>query len=256
MENFTNSGHTASIENKDGTITQFGNVPDPSKVICIGLPNTGSFDFNVVASLFSLQPPRGYCLHFHFMSNCLIYDARERLVEYALENKFPYLFFLDSDMCPPPFAILKLYEALEAGFDISTGMIFKRKYPFQPCFYTQCTVDKDFNPMMEGPLAPETWPKSGFTEIAACGMACCLIKMSLFDKMDQKQKPYFFPLPKMGEDLAFCLKARHAGGKIAIVWDVDCAHLGTFPVMKSSFEGALRDWMANPNNKGKVIFND
>lgn len=223
------------------------------KIICVGLPNTGDFDFNVVASLISLMFPKNYRLHFHFMSNCLIYDARERLAEYVLQNNFEYLMFIDSDMVCQPNTIVSLYEGIQKGFDIVTGLIFKRKYPFQPCFYSKCGVDKDFNPIMEGLLDPEAWPTTGYDEIAGCGMAACLIRSDIFNHIE---RPLFFPLPKMGEDLAFCMKARHKGFKIGVSWATDVAHLGTFPVMKNSFVGAVKDWMSRPENEGKCIFND
>lgn len=219
-------------------------------VICIALPNAGSFNWQTVGSFLSFEVPKNYRFNFNIMSNCLIYDARERLVEYAIKAGFEYIFFLDSDMLPPRETIKSLHSH---NVDIVTGMIFKRKYPFQPCFYTKAHVDKDYNPYMEGPLEPEKWPSEGITEIAGCGMACCLIKLSIFKDIP---KPWFYPLPKAGEDLSFCMKARKAGFHIFVDWGIDCGHLNMFPVVKNSYQMALKEWLANPANKGKLIYGD
>lgn len=220
------------------------------KTICIALPNAGHFNWQTVGSFLGLEVPPGFRFNFNIMSNCLIYDARERMAEYAIQNNFEYIFFLDSDMIPPRHTIMSL---ISHNQDIVTGMIFKRKYPFQPCFYTKAHVDKDYNPYMEGPMEPEKWPSEGALEIAGCGMACCLIKTEIFKKI---QKPWFFPLPKAGEDLSFCMKARKAGFHIFVDFGVDCGHLNLFPIVKNSFQMALNEWLKDPKNQGKLIYND
>jgi GT2 family glycosyltransferase len=218
------------------------------KIIVIASPSTGWYNFEAVAALLSLQIPEGYQFMFNFISNCLIYDAREKLVEYAQSVNADYIFFLDSDMVPPSDTIQSL---VAHDKDIISGMIFRRKYPFQPCFYMKCDLTKTNEPIFEGPMEPEKWPKSGAFEFEGFGLACCLIKMDVFDNI---KKPYFFPRPNVGEDLTFCLKAKKAGYKMWVDFGVDCAHMGNFPVIKESYQNSLTSWLQDPANKGKLIF--
>lgn len=220
------------------------------KIIMIACPSTGWYNFETVAALISLACPEGYHFMFNFISNCLIYDAREKLVEYAKELKAEYILFLDSDMIPPNHTVTSLISHKK---DIISGMIFRRKYPFQPCFYSKCTLTKSMEPIFEGPMEPEKWPKTGAYEFEGFGMACCLINMRVFDHIKQ---PYYFPLPRVGEDLAFCLKAKKAGFKLWVDFSVDCAHLGAFPVIKDSFTNGYTSWINDPANEGKLMFGE
>jgi hypothetical protein len=220
------------------------------KIILIASPSTGWYNFEAVAALLSLQIPEGYQFQFNFISNCLIYDAREKLVEAAKAIGASHIFFLDSDMVPPANTIQSM---IAHDKDIISGMIFRRKFPFQPCFYMKCDVAKTGETDFEGPMEPEKWPKHGAFEFEGCGLACCLIKMDVFENL---KKPYFFPRPNVGEDLAFCLKAKKAGYSIWVDFGIDCGHLGTFPVLKDSFSKALHSWLADPANQGKLIFGE
>jgi hypothetical protein len=220
------------------------------KNIMIASPSTGWYNFETVAALIALRPPEGYQLIYNFLSNCLIYDAREKLVELAKKYECEYIFFIDSDMVPPQHTIQSMFNH---NVDICSGMIFRRKYPFQPCFYSHCEITKTGETIFEGPMEPEKWPDKGIYEIQGCGMACCLIKMSVFDHI---KKPYYFPLPQAGEDLAFCIKARKAGFKMYVDFGVDCMHVGQFPVMKESFKNAYQSWINDPSNEGKLMFGE
>ena len=50
-----------------------------NKKILVALPNTGYYHYLAVNGILGMQIPEGYDLGFRFMSNCLIYDAREKL---------------------------------------------------------------------------------------------------------------------------------------------------------------------------------
>jgi len=220
------------------------------KIICIGLPNTGTFNWQFVPCILSLQIPKGYCLNFNVMANCLVYDARERLAEYAVNIGATHLLFLDSDMVPPSHTIISLHEK---NVDIISGKIFQRKYPYQPCFYTKARLTKDYQPIMEGPLEPDKWPEVGAHGMEGVGMACTMIKTSIFKDIP---KPWFFPAPAVGEDLAFCIKARKAGFKIYTDFGVDCGHIGEYVCTTESFKIASKAWLEDPKNKGKLIFGE
>lgn len=220
------------------------------KSICVALPCTGYFDWRTVATLFGMQPPKGYKFNLNIMANCLVYDAREKLCEYALATGATHILFIDSDMTPPPNTVTSM---IKHDKDIISAKIFKRKYPFQPCFYTKSRIDKNMKTILEGPLEPEKWPKSGAVEMEGVGMACTLIKTEILKKM---QKPWFFPLPGVGEDLAFCFKARKQGFKIYTDFGIDCGHIADFVVNTDAYAGAINEWLADPSNSGKMIFGE
>jgi GT2 family glycosyltransferase len=231
------------------------NSKPKDKIIAIGIPNTGYIDYRTVARLINFKVPYGYRFNFSFMANSLVYTAREAMAEYAIKAEATHLLFVDSDMIPPHETIDQL---LKADKDIISAMIFKRSYPYQPCFYSKCRMNGDKKtgeliPILEGPMEPETWPKEGVFEMEGVGTACTLISIKVFKKLE---KPWFFPLPNMGEDLAFCIKARQAGFKIWTDFGLDCGHVSSFEVNKAVFVEGYKQWTSDPKNQGKLMFGE
>jgi cellulose synthase/poly-beta-1,6-N-acetylglucosamine synthase-like glycosyltransferase len=142
----------------------------------------------------------------------LVYVAREKAVEEFLSGDYDALLFIDSDMVVPVDLITRL---VEADKDIVSGLAFRRVPPYEPCIFKKC--DR---------ISSEFWfdyPK-GMTEIEGVGMACTLIKRKVFETLE---KPYFFPMPKLGEDLAFCIRAKEQGFKIHCDTELICGHCNT-----------------------------
>lgn len=223
------------------------------KRILIGLPNTGYFHFMTVSSLVSLEIPKDYQISFRFISNCLIYDARESLVEYAIKGGFDYLFMIDSDMVLPRNTIVELIKTIDSGYDLATGLIFKRSFPFQPCFYIKARIkeeNKKFIPLLEGIIK---WKTGETYQIEACGMAACLIKVECLKKMET---PLFYPFPDIGEDITFCIKFRQQGFKLGLNTNVDVGHLGIVPIDSRHQQEALDQFLASSDNQGKMIYKE
>ena len=223
------------------------------KKILIGLPNTGYFHFTTVSSLVSLIIPENYRISFRFISNCLIYDARESLSKFAIDNDFDYLFMVDSDMVLPPNTIVELLKTLDSGYDLATGLIFKRTYPFQPCFYSSARINQQgekFTSSLEGIIK---WNDNEILPIEACGMASCLIKVDCLKQLDL---PLFYPFPEIGEDITFCIKFRQKGFKLALNTGLDIGHLATHPIDSRYQQEALDSWLNNPANKGKLLYTE
>jgi GT2 family glycosyltransferase len=231
-----------------------------NKKILIGLPNTGYYHFMTVSSIVSLAIPPNHNVGFRFVSNCLIYDAREKLAEYAVNEGYDYLLFIDSDMVLPSNTVLYMLEDMKNGAEMVTGMIFKRSYPYQPCFYPRARLNKirkvengiekvDMVPDLEGCIE---WEKDSIIPLEGMGMACCMIDVSLFKRI---QKPWFYPFPKVGEDITFCIKARQeAKAKMIVDTRIDVGHITNATVTSEFQKEALRNWEADPNNKGKLLY--
>lgn len=150
----------------------------------------------------------------------LIYTARENAVKTMLQGDYDALLFIDSDMVVPMDLLVRL---LEHDKDIVSGLAFKRFPPYEPCIFKKC--DRD------GTEFYFDYPK-GLVEIQGVGMACTLIKRKVFENVLQ---PWFFPEPKIGEDLAFCIRAREQGFKIYCDTTLICGHCNTEVVTEAHY---------------------
>ena len=215
------------------------------KKIVIGVPHTGVFNAHTVMSLLSLAVPDGYQMQFHFVASCLLYESRERIARYALQENADYLLFLDSDMVVPYDLVVKL---VKHDLMFVTGMAFKRIYPYQPCFYTTVRLKKDFKPILE---SPAEFPDEGLLKIEGAGMACCLIKTDVFRNV---KPPWFFPLPNIGEDLTFCLKLQKNKIDMFVDLGINVGHVGDTIVQKEYFKETY-DIHVKSGKKG-LLFGD
>jgi len=150
----------------------------------------------------------------------LVYIARETAAKTFLEGNYDALLFVDSDMVCP---IDMLVRLIEADKDIVSGLAFQRFPPYEPCIFKKCD--------REGTEFWLDYPK-GLIEIQGVGMACTLIKRKVFEAVPQ---PWFFPEPNIGEDLAFCIRAREAGYKIYCDTNLICGHVGNFVVTEEFY---------------------
>jgi hypothetical protein len=145
-----------------------------------------------------------------YYGHSLVYAARDMAAQHVADNKdIDALLFLDSDMVPPVDMLLRL---IEADKPVVGALAFKRTPPYEPCIFQHCERD--------GSAFYLDYPK-GLVEVAGIGMACCLIRREVFGM----PKPWFFPMPDLGEDLAFCLRARQAGHSIWCDTRVICGHV-------------------------------
>ena len=219
--------------------------------ICIGIPHTGLFHWQVLTALLSLKFPKNCRLTYHMIGSSLVYEARESIGNFAIKNNVDYCVFLDSDMVPPNDMINKMLHALETHPEVGliTGMAFKRIPPFQPCFYTKLGYNtKTMQPILESPLK---FPKEGMLEIQGCGMACCMVRTSVFKEIE---KPWFFPMPNLGEDLTFCIKAKHKKIRMLVDLSIDVGHVATMPIHADHFI-TCRDEHEKLDN-GKPLFEE
>lgn len=221
--------------------------------ICIGLPHTGTFPWNTTMSLLGLRMPQGFSGMYHMVGSCLVYDARQQIVNFARKTNCKYIAMIDSDMVVPTDFLTKALETLEKNKDIHvvTGTIFKRTPPFQPCFYTKVEYNmEEQKPTLESPVE---FPKQGLLPLAGLGLACCMIKTELFDKIDEKKSPtmngYFYPLPNMGEDLTFSLIARKCGANIVCDLSIDVGHVSAMPISQDHYKACYEEWKRKEDNK-------
>lgn len=187
-------------------------VPDVGRGM-LAVPHTGTFDWAAVASLMSLSLPPNTVVELHGFS--LVYEARERMCQKMLDMGLDWIIMVDSDMVLPQDTV---YRLLSHGQPIVSGLCFKRTPPYQCCAYERVDAYEDGSWFLR---ALREWPE-GLVEVAGVGTACMLIRREALEKIPQ---PWFFPVQGLGEDLAFCDRARKAGVPIYVDTTVKTRHL-------------------------------
>lgn len=147
----------------------------------------------------------------------LVYFARENLARYAIANHFSHVLWLDSDMVFDD----EIVEDLQfSGKDFVTGIAHSRRPPFSSCLFTEIFP------------GVEKWkgdyPRDTF-KVAACGMACVLMRVDVLDKVRETFGTMFQPMTNpitYGEDVAFCWRASQVGYEIYAEPGVKVGHVG------------------------------
>lgn len=176
--------------------------------LLIAVPTLENVPVDFMESLMNLAcclKDEGVDFKLKIEAGTLVYFARENLARYAIANRYTHVLWLDSDMVFNE----QIVEDLQfCGGDIVTGIAHSRRPPFSSCLFTQIYP------------GVEKWkgeyPRQAF-KVAACGMACCLMKTEVLEAVQNKFGNMFQPMTDplvYGEDVAFCYKAGKCGFEI------------------------------------------
>lgn len=166
------------------------------------------------------------------LPGALIYSARDKLAEMACKENYDYILFVDSDMILPTNTIAKL---LSHNKDIVSGLYFKRRPNYEPVIYTNVKM-RLLEPASAEPIMDYG---EGLIEVEGCGMGCCLINTKVFKDILSTDYSCFEPLPQLGEDFAFCVRARNKGYTIYCDTDLKCGHIGTTIITEDNFKAVI-----------------
>lgn len=190
--------------------------------IAVGIPNLGMIHSETVGSLIRMiMTYTDVQFMPFFISNSLVYDARNHMVDFAVEQNADYLLFIDSDIVFPGHALKVL---LDQNRNIVTGIYWSRSENVRkPIIYSQIKPRHIFNHKAE--LDHVSGQIQGCTEVKACGMGFCLIKTDVLRKLKDKFISPFEPYKGMGEDISFCYRCGKLKEKI---YAIDCGleHIG------------------------------
>lgn len=188
----------------------------------VAIPCMDEIPYKFVESLIGLTPVGQTAIQFH--SGSLIYEARNNLLKYGIEQ-FDYILWLDSDMTFDSDLLVKMFASLGDG-EFIAAPYRSRRMPHHWTCYSKCGyIQKDGFMDCEFEYIDDM-PKDKF-EIAACGFGCVLMKASLGQRILENQGLPFAPLPGYGEDLSFCIKARQADATLMMDPTIKLGHIGT-----------------------------
>lgn len=189
--------------------------------LLIAVPTTDYVHADFVKSLARLQRELGrrrVAYDVEIQSGTLVYYARNRLANKAINENYTHVLWLDSDMV---FDEQIVDDLMEVGKDMVCGAFVSRRPPYGPCIYTSIEKDnikqvKDFG------LRP--------FRVAGCGFAAVLTTVELLQAVNQKYGTCFQPTDYYGEDLAFCWRVNQLGREIWCEPTVRAGHIAHVPV--------------------------
>lgn len=190
--------------------------------VVIGIPSFGMVSTYFYQAMKAQQFPLVSSAVDHIVLNKPIADARNEIVEFALQQGANYIFWLDDDVIPPPDAFLKLYNHQK---DIVNGVYWSKSNPPMPLL---------FRNHLEGPYWD--WHIGDFIEIDAAGNGLTLVKTDVYRKISEEIGGPWYSTEYASfknatqspanntEDLYFYWKAKRAGFKIWADTSVQAFH--------------------------------
>lgn len=192
------------------------------KELTIGIPLYNNMPIQSFLSILRLLKNLKEPYEVIYTYNYPVEIARNTIVERFLKRDSDHLIFIDSDNIFPDDMFAKLFNMILLKADIATGISFKKAYPFYPTIYQR--HGEIFKPITD-------YQRDSIIDIDACGMACCMIKREVFEKMEF---PWYEVVIHdftedegiMGEDLCFCKKAKQMGFNIMADTGLVIPHIG------------------------------
>lgn len=203
--------------------------------LLIAVPALDYIHTEFVKSLLSLKErltAEGISHEVRIQSGTLVYVARDKLAEMAINEGFSHVLWIDSDMV---FTDGLVEDLSFCGKDFVTGIAHSRRFPYVSCIF------HNLNPIIRHDGAQ--YPHEPF-EIKGCGFACVLIKTDCLQIVKQRFGTCFLPMPEYGEDLAFCKRFTDIGGKIYADPAVQLGHIGHIAIYPGDVE-ALSGGLVN-----------
>lgn len=169
-------------------------------------------------------------------SGTLVYLARERIAHRAVNEEYSHVLWLDSDMIFTP-SILD--DLMFSGKGFVTGIYHARRKGYASCIFKSIEINKIER--------FDEYPNETF-EIAGCGFGCVLVETEILKAVCLNKGTCFTPLKNLGEDIAFCQRAREMGYKLYCEPSVVCGHIGHIAIYPEDHEA----WKKTISNYGEV----
>ena len=164
----------------------------------------------------------GDCL-VSFQMGSLVYDSRNALGKKAIQYDCDYVLWLDSDQVFDSDLLERMFKVLqENDLDILTGIYFRRVAPYSPVLFKGLNYEENKATWSEFSELPE----DALIEVAGCGFGCVLMSTEVLMSVQAKYNTMFQPMQGLGEDLAFCWRARQCGYKIMCDTSIEVGHCG------------------------------
>jgi len=223
--------------------------------ILVGVPTFGMVSHFFAQARGSQQFPLVSSSADYYVKGKPIAEARNEIVQYALDNNVTYIYWLDDDVIAPPDAFLKLWRHQK---DIINGVYWSKSNPPMPLLFRGHLSMPYLN-----------WHMGDLIEIDAAGNGLTLVRTEVYRKIEKELgAPWYsteygsFPGVKISplnntEDLYFYYKARKVGYKVWADTSVQAMHYeksqDVMYHMPSSAPQGNPAWTIKPPNDEKLI---
>lgn len=163
----------------------------------------------------------------------LIYESRNNFAKQAIQLKADAVLWLDSDMIFAPDTLQRMIGRLNEGHDIVTGLYFRRRSPFTPVLFSKLGEDGSHEDLID-------YPADSLFEVEGCGFGCIMTRTTVLVDMLMNYQTWFEPRLGLGEDLAFCTRARSLGYKIMCDSSIKCGHVGQVIVDEAVYQSSIK----------------
>lgn len=166
--------------------------------------------------------------HISIQKNSLVYDSRNNLAWVAVSRGYDRVLWLDSDMAFDPDLLTQLNADMdENGLDYVCGVFTQRNEKRMPCIYSNIHWENTGTKLITSATPVQDVP-AGLFEIAGSGFGAVLTKTAMLKVVGEEYGLPFMPMPGLGEDLAFCWRAKQIGYKMYCDGRIDVGHIGQF----------------------------
>ena len=176
-------------------------------------------------------------VQFALTSNSLVYDARNRLSQQAIDEGYDRMLWLDSDMEFAPDFMKRLSADLDDGLEFVTGLYFTRKAPIRPCIYKELGYwhSEDTKEVTPVALSFEDYPQDSLFEVGGCGFGGVMMTVDLLRRVVKEFGQPFTPILGFGEDLSFCKRVEHVGVKMWCDSRAKLGHVGQGTITEETY---------------------
>lgn len=209
--------------------------------ILLAITTAETVPHEVMESIYKLQKPSNVQVDLHIIHSYSVSKGRNDLVYYARSLQYDYIFFIDSDVILPEYALIKLYEAqkivINGTYPRKELDSITKQNPWTTLYRHDPTLMQRIN---FGPfwLANDELPRDEVIPVDAAGLGCTLIKMELFTEIMADVQDWFVFAQEhnkfdkgpycLGEDLFFYRECLRHNVQPYAHGGVRCGHLGKF----------------------------
>lgn len=201
----------------------------------IAIPCMDQVPVQFMHSLLYLAKPED--THVSIISGSLIYDSRNHALEQAVLGGYDRLVWFDSDMTFPPDTMYRMIEDLDSGHDIVSGLYFKRRPPYSVVLYKRLLIEDQGEYKIPVNDDYQDYPKDSLFKVDGFGFGCVMMSVEAVKRIMEKYgSRLFMPVAGFGEDLSFCIRAKHAGVDLWCDSRIKCGHIGYYAVSEDNRE--------------------